>query len=62
MSISNPFKDHESDPISWEVYTDAYSKKYEELKRYRDQNGSRTSIPKKLIETLVKPKFLFTID
>ena len=53
VDITNPFSESKEEPISWNLYTEIYYKKYNELKNYRTPNGGGFSIPKKLIETII---------
>jgi GLPGLI family protein len=62
VTINNPYKNYKLKPISWQEYINEYEKKYFELKSYRSPEGGLITIPKMLIEELVKEKFVFTKD
>lgn len=54
LNIVNPHIDSKLKPITWQEYVNEYQKKYLEYESYKGPSGSRMSLPKKRIETLVE--------
>ncbi|WP_246124809.1 GLPGLI family protein [Algibacter pacificus] len=50
--IENPYLDKKT--ITWDMFTDEYEKKYNELLHFRAPDGGTMTIPKRGIETYIK--------